>query len=414
LIDSEAMPEQDEVSRRPIRAVLNPELLVWARNTAGLTLEAAAKKLGVKPSRLTEWEANRLRPTVPQLRKAANVYKRPLAVFFRPQPPAQPEPLHDFRRLPDREQVHLSPELLLEMRRARRRRAVALELLGDLDRPVTTLLLRATLDADPDQVAATARAALGVTLAQQARWVGPNDALNGWIAAFEARGFLVFQTTDVDLSEMRGFSLSERRLPVIALNAKDQPRARVFTLMHEFAHMMLDTDGVCDPQHVGRRARTADERVEVFCNHVAGSLLVPADALLADSRVAGAQGRREWPEATLNALAEAFAVSREVILRRLLILGRTTEAFYERKRQEYLAQYVRLAALARERAREQEGHPPVYRIVLRDNGRRYTGLVLDALERERITPSDVSDYLGVRLKHLDRIADAVERVREEV
>lgn len=93
------MPERDEVSRRPIRAVLNPELLVWARNTAGLTLEAAAKKLGVKPSRLTEWEANRLRPTVAQLRKAANVYKRPLAVFFRPQAPAQPQPLHDFRRL---------------------------------------------------------------------------------------------------------------------------------------------------------------------------------------------------------------------------------------------------------------------------------------------------------------------------
>lgn len=290
------------------------------------------------------------------------------------------------------------------MRRARRRRAVALELLGDLERPVTTLPLRASLDDNPDEVGARGREWLGVSLAQQACWQGQYEVLNNWIAAFESRGFLVFQTSDVDLDEMRGFSLSERQSPAIVLNVKDQPRARVFTLMHEFAHVMLDTGGVCDPQRVGRRAHNADERVEVFCNHVAGALLVPSDALLADPRVIGHRGRI-WPEANISALSDAFAVSREVILRRLLILGRTNEAFYELKRRQYLEQYARLAA----RAREQEGYAPVFRIALRDNGRPYTRLVLEAFEREQITAADVSDYLGVRLKHLDLIAGALER-----
>lgn len=290
------------------------------------------------------------------------------------------------------------------MRRARRRRAVALELLGDLERPVTTLPLRASLDDNPDEVGARGREWLGVSLAQQACWQGQYEVLNNWIAAFESRGFLVFQTSDVDLDEMRGFSRSERRSPAIVLNVKDQPRARVFTLMHEFAHVMLDTGGVCDPQRVGRRAHNADERVEVFCNHVAGALLVPSDALLADPRVIGHRGRI-WPEANISALSDAFAVSREVILRRLLILGRTNEAFYELKRRQYLEQYARLAA----RAREQEGYAPVFRIALRDNGRPYTRLVLEAFEREQITAADVSDYLGVRLKHLDLIAGALER-----
>jgi Zn-dependent peptidase ImmA (M78 family) len=401
------MPVQEPAARRSVRAVINPELLVWARNTAGLSIEDAAKKLGVRPSRLAEWEDRRLPPTVTQLRKAANVYKRPLAVFFLPRPPAQPQPLHDFRRFPGQQQARLSPELLLQMRRARRRRAVALELLGDLDRPVTALPLRAAIDDDPNDVAARGRDSLGVSLAQQARWIDPHDALNGWIAAFEARGFLVFQTSGVDPDEMRGFSLSERRLPVIVLNAKDDPRTRAFTLMHEFAHVMLDTGGVCDPERVAQRARDEDERVEIFCNHVAGAILVPSEPLLADTRVADRPGRRDWPEATIAALAESFAVSVEVILRRLLVLGRTTETFYDRKRQEYLAQYARLAAQAR--ARGQEGYAPVFRIVLRDNGRPYTRLILDAFERERITAADVSDYLGVRLKHLDLIAGALER-----
>ena len=403
------MPDLEPAPRRSVRAAVNPDLLVWARETAGVAPDDAAKKIGVKPSRLAEWEAGGLRPTVTQLRKAANVYKRPLAVFFLQGPPARPQPLHDFRRFPGREEIRLSPELLLEMRRARRRRAVALELLDDLERPVTELPLRASLDDDPEGLAARGREWLRVSLTEQARWVAPYEALNGWIAAFEARGFLVFQTSEVALDEMRGFSLTERRLPVIVLNAKDPPRARVFTLMHEFTHVMLDTGGVCDPERVARRWRTADERAEVFCNHVAGALLVPGEALLTDPRVGASPTRRDWQEATISALAEAFAVSREVILRRLLLLGKTTDAFYERKRQEYQAQYARFAAQARERAREQEGHAPVFRIALRDNGRRYTRLVLDAFEGERITGADVSDYLAVRLKHLDRIADALER-----
>lgn len=405
------MPDQVPVAPRSVRAVINPALLVWARTTAGLALEAAAKKLGVKPARLRDWEERRLSPTVSQLRKAANVYKRPLAAFFLPQAPAQPQPLHDFRRLPDAEHADLSPELLLEMRRARRRRAVSLELLGELGQEVPRFSLRASLDANPEELAARSREWFGVPLTRQATWAGPYAALNGWLAAFEARGLLVFQTTDVDLEEMRGFSLGERLLPAIVLNAKDYPRARVFTLMHEYAHIMLDAGGVCDPERVGRRARNADERVEVFCNHVAGAILVPSAALLAHPHLVNMPGRQEWPDTAISGLAEVFAVSREVILRRLLILGRTTEAFYARKRDEYQRQYARLAAETRERARDQRGAPPVYRTAVRDNGRRYTRLVLDAYDGERITAADVSDYLGVRLKHLDRIADAIDRPR---
>lgn len=411
------MPDQAPAR---VRAVINPELLVWARETSGLSLEAAAKKIGVKPDRLAAWEGTgggpRLAPTVSQLRKTANVYKRPLAMFFLPHAPERPAMPHDFRRLPDHDDADLSSDLLLEMRRARRRRAVALELLSDLDRPVTALPLRAELADDPEEVGRRGWEWLGVTRAEQARWVGVYDALNGWLAAFESRGVLIFQTTDVELDEMRGFSLSERRLPVIVLNAKDYPRARVFTLMHEFAHLMLDTGGVCDPERVARRARTVDERVEVFCNHAAGALLVPSHAVLLDPRIAAAgTGRHEWRDNTLRAVADAFTVSREVILRRLLILGRTTEAFYERKRREYQRQYAALAAQARERAQTREGgHPPVYRTAVRDNGRRYTQLVLDAYQAERITAADLSDYLGVRLKHIPRVADAVDRPRVEV
>lgn len=199
----------------------------------------------------------------------------------------------------------------------------------------------------------------------------------------------MFQTGKVELDEMRGFSLAERHLPAIVLNAKDTPQARIFTLMHEFCHLMLDQGGVCDPTRAGREGRTPDEQVEVYCNRVARALLVPAEALLATPRVAAAQGAQEWDEETVGSLAAEFSVSREVILRRLLILGRTTDAFYERKRVEYLAQYAERVT----KPREVGGFASPSRLSLRDNGRQYTRLVLAALERERITEADVSDYL---------------------
>lgn len=400
------------MSVQRVSEVVKPALVRWARETAGLTVEQTAKKIGVTPERLGEWEEERLhqedrrRPTVAQLRKLANVYKRPLALFFLSEPPAQPAPLHDFRRLPANAPARLSPELLLEMRRARRRRAVSLELLAELDRAEPELPLRVGLDDDPEEVAARAREWLGVSFGKQAEWAGGYEPLNGWLEAFEARGVLVFQTGDVPLDEMRGFSLNERRLAVIVLNAKDAPRGRVFTLMHEFTHLMLSRGGVCDPLRIGRQARTPDERVEVFCNRVAGALLVPRDALLDHPLVSSTHEPREWGDATIQQLADRFAVSREVILRRLLILGRTSDGFYERKRDEYLAQYRALEA----RAHEREGFAPLFRLVVRNHGRVYTRLVLEAFEQERITPADVSEYLGVRLKHLDDIAGALERV----
>ena len=38
-------------------------------------------------------------PSIPQLKKLAGVYKRPLSVFFLPEPPSDFMALRDFRRL---------------------------------------------------------------------------------------------------------------------------------------------------------------------------------------------------------------------------------------------------------------------------------------------------------------------------
>jgi transcriptional regulator with XRE-family HTH domain len=58
-----------------VEALVKPELLRWGRETAGLTIEAAAKKITVTPERLLSWENGDARPSIPQLRKMADVYR---------------------------------------------------------------------------------------------------------------------------------------------------------------------------------------------------------------------------------------------------------------------------------------------------------------------------------------------------
>ena len=65
---------------------VNPDLIAWARERAGLTLEEASKKF----NRIAAWEAGDASPTYPQLERLADKLKLPVAVFFFPELPSFP------------------------------------------------------------------------------------------------------------------------------------------------------------------------------------------------------------------------------------------------------------------------------------------------------------------------------------
>src|SRR2546422_247697 len=115
-----------------LEAQINPDMLEWARASAGYTLEEAARRLRIEPVRLSSWEVGMSRPTVPQLRIAAHLYKRPVAAFFLPQAPPDEPLIHDFRKMPGNAPRHMSAELRYAIRAARSGRLAALDLMEDL------------------------------------------------------------------------------------------------------------------------------------------------------------------------------------------------------------------------------------------------------------------------------------------
>ena len=370
-----------------IEATPTPSVLRWARESASLSIQAAAGKADVKPDQLANWENGTTRPSLPQLRKLAQVYRRPLAAFYLPEPPIRFEVMHDFRRLTKGEHPR-TPQLALEIRKAYDRREWAIELSAELDEELPEFKVSASPSAGVEETAQRIRAALGITTAIQVGWKQDYEAFNGWRAVLEHAGILTLQATDLPLEEARGFSISLKPLPVVVVNIKDAPRGRIFTLLHELSHVALNEGGICDLH---------DADTEAYCNQIAGAALFPREALLDSTTVrAHRKGDATWTDEELRELSRQFGGSREAALVRLVTLKLTTQSFYERMHRRFLQIYEE----QRLRKEQSEGFAPPHVVALSSAGHLFTNLVLENLNRENITASDVSDYLQIRIKHL--------------
>lgn len=395
-----------------VEALVKRELLVWARESAGFTIADAAKKAQVKPEALERWELGAARPTIPQLRKLANVYKRPLAVFYLPEPPRGLAAMRDFRRLPGEVAGRQSPELRRAIRQVELRRQATAELYRELEGEPPAFTLTASLDENPESVGVRLRARLGIGYEEQKRWSTDYEAFNRWRDAVESAGAVVFQVREVSTDEVRGFALNEGPFPAIALNISDTVRARIFTLAHEVVHLGLRETGLCDLDDEHQRP-PEELRTEIFCNHAAGAALVPRDELLAEPEVRNLKSLIGWSDTAIDVLATRYRASREALVRRLLILGRTTADFYERKRTQYTREYLEFVAARKAQAQEEGGggggFAPPDRLALSTAGPLFTRLVIEGYDREVLTSSDVADYLDIRLKHLPKIERALMR-----
>ncbi len=391
-----------------VKAKIKGELLSWARSSAGFDIGAAAAKLGIDAQQLEAWEANTDHPSIPQLRKAAILYKRPLAVFYLPEPPMSFQPMSDFRRLPDVGPNYFSPALTLEIRIAHQRRELALELIEEIDERPKPFKLSATVEMNAETVGASIRSALGISYKLQSGWRDPLTAFRAWRSRIEELGVLVFQASRLESAEASGFAFWAETLPFMVINGKDAYPRRTFSLIHELAHLMLRQSGVSDLDADGQRPRDA-ELIEVFCNQVAAATLMPRDLFLAETIVESrGPGQHEWPNETIVALAATYGVSREAVVRRLTTFGRASESFYNRKR----AQYAREFQLQRQRDREKNEGKPIPRNMPRETlatfGRSFVRMVIENYRSDRLSLSEVSGYLGVKVRHLSEIERSVE------
>lgn len=377
-----------------IPAHINPELLRWARKTAHLSLSQAANSSRFDSKTLESWEKGNSLPTIAKLRHLGKTYRRPIAVFFLPKPPKEPPPQKEFRKLPGTIPGEESPQLIQTIRDASYKRQAALELIEMLNEKVEKINYKLDPNCDPELGGATIRNSLSVFWNDQIRWRDKYKALRSWKSAIEARSILVFQTSLVPMEEMRGICMPDQPLPIIVVNSKDSPNGRVFSLIHEYAHILFHLSGYQASRMDGITSLYRD--LEQAANAFAAAALLPKKEFL---RVAKRYpGAFEGEDTNLQRLANKVKVSPEATLRRLVEIGHAKETTYQEKRKYWgsIPWYEKKSSAG--------AIPQFVRVIARD-GRYFPSLVLDAYDQRLISTSNAIDFLDTKPKHFSKIRE---------
>jgi len=382
------------MSKKSFNVSVEPSVLIWARESIGMSEPEVVKKIkGITINTIKEWEKKEgaAKPTFAQIEKLSKIYKRPLSAFLLPAPPKEPLFPKDFRTLPSEETQSLKPKTYLAIRKARRFQYSAIELIKELGEESKKLPIKANLSDNPETLAEKVRMQFGIKGFPRCASFTKKTALDEWIKILENNGILVFQLSITMNKEIRGFSLIDEDVPVIVLRRSDETSAKIFTLFHELAHLLLREGGICDMEE-------SDISHEKFCNHFAGAFLVPKGKLLNHPVVKANAETKEWPENFLRDIARDFNVSKEVILRRLLILSLTTKKYYLKKHKEWKSKYKEPFG---------RGKKNEIKICLQERGKKYTSMVFDAYERRKIDVMGLADYLGVTSDKIYKVKEAI-------
>lgn len=366
---------------------INPKVLQWARTTAGLTIEDVVQKLKRKKitvETIKAWENGAEVPDYIQLERLAyEVYKRPLAIFFFPQPPAEETPQQAFRTLPDSEIQRLSPRLRFLLRRAQAMQ-LNLEELYDGINPASQQIVRDlsfSLDSPVQELAHAVRQFLGIELAEQFQWKSNDEAFKVWRSALENNGIYIFKDAFREES-VSGFCLHHNRFPLIYVNNSTAMTRQIFTLFHELAHLLSGTGGIdtIDDRYI-QHLRGKNRQIEVLCNRFAAAFLVPEADF--DQRIQG----MPINETAISSLSKQYSVSREVILRRLLDKQLVTRQMYEHLVEKWNKNIVDKKGSGGDYYRTQGAYL----------GERYLELVFSHLYQNKISVDQLADYLGVKV-----------------
>lgn len=388
----------------PTRLPVQPSVIKWARETAGLDVPTAADRIGVKAERVEAWEDGSLDPTINQIRAMADTYVRPLAALFMQEPLKNDvkRDLPDFRRREVRTQI-ATRALQKAMMRAHRQRDALRDVAEDLDLPERAITAQFSLDQrlSAEALGDRLRKALRMDLITKSMLLQPEALLRELVRRTEDLNVTVIQVQRVEVTEMRGFSLGEGTCPIVALNGADWPRGKVYTLLHELAHVGFQSNSLCDLQ------QSLDSSLERQCDAVAAAALLPA-AQFVDAL--GGVSPGEVTQELAKAIGNEFGASGEAALLRMVELGRASWDDYWRLKPHFDQAYSWFKADEKQRNAGKDS-PIFYQVKTRDLGRRFIRQMVSAHQEAVLSSRDLTQLLEVSY---DKVPNLVRLVGEDI
>ena len=381
---------------------INPDVLKWAMVGSGWKAEELSKKTHIQSGSIQKWETYSTAIRISDLRKISDTIKRPLSVLLLPEPPKEKD-LTDYRKVGGIGVRNLSKKTLTVIRNSRYVQSNANGLLKLRSEDMRPNITSRTLSDDPEMVAETERKVFGLELEKRRR----GENIDKFVRTIyldlkekiESLNILVMQAA-MDVDEVRGFALADGYPRVILVNSKDKERPQLFTLLHEYAHLLLKTDGICltNSDNFKRQSRGQDTSIERWCNNFAGAVIMPRKEVLKEL----SENANHEPDRIIASISRKFCTSKMAAVVRILNLLRN-----DSRRKKYIECYGTIVSLpvattggggggggdGRDMAKE----------CINRNGMRYVRLVSDSRNMDLITTGDMIRYLNLKTKHFEKL-----------
>lgn len=305
-----------------LRVHIQPKMLRWALDRAGLDLDALLPRF----PKADAWLSGDALPTLKQVERFAKATHTPVGFLMLQEPPVEVVPIPDLRTVGNAGIGHPSPDLLDTIYLCQQRQEWYRDFARTHALDPVDFIGSILLGADVIETATTMRSVLSLNLDERRALPTWTEALRRFIETADAAGVLVMVSGVVgsnnrrklDPQEFRGFALSDDLAPLVFINGSDTKAAQMFTLAHELAHLWLGESALSD---VGPRT-VPSQRIEKWCNQVAAELLVPLDTVRSDF------GKTALLGDEVQRLARRFKVSTLVVLRRIYDARKISRELY--------------------------------------------------------------------------------------
>lgn len=393
-----------------MKVQVNPELLVWARRTAGLGVEEAAHLLRFEDTRrrtaaerLASLERGAEAPSLSVLDRMAHRYHRPVLAFYLEHAPEEEESAARLRSAPGDLTRREAGLLDAFVRRMRERQRLLREALEDGEEgEVVPWVGSADVRDGATALAARIRRLLDLNLTEfrsrsDARagfeWLRGKVETTGAVVLLE--GDLGSHQTALELHVFRGLSLADPVAPFIVINPGDADVAWSFTLLHELTHLVLGQSEFVN--------LTSDDRIERFCNDVAGEMLVPTRDLrrLRPMRARDLDQLRD----SISDLAQAWRVSRSMVAYRAHRAGHLRREDFLSLLNVFGRQWRRAKEAQRAANRARPGGPNFYTVRRHRLGNAMTRRTKRLWRGGSLSTTEAGRILGVRGRSVHALLD---------
>jgi Zn-dependent peptidase ImmA (M78 family) len=382
-------------------SAIQPEILTWARETAGLSLDGAAHAIDLKTARgetgaerLAKLEEGKVEPPRTLLEKMAKAYRRPLLVFYLSHPPKKGDRGQDFRTLPGKDRDN--PDLDALIRDIKARQGLVRSILEDEEAEPPDFVGAVTMELPVNELASRIAKKFEIDLPEYRGKKSAELAFSYLRAKIEEAGVFVLllgnlgsHHTNIPVEIFRGFAIADPLAPMIVINDQDVKAAWSFTALHELVHLWLGTTGIS--------AMDTTDKIEQYCNDVAGEILLPTDDLNAISNLSPF----EEVAKDIEKFATLWRVSRQMIAYRLYRAGKIGHSTWSRLKTKFYDEFQASKQNKSEKQRASEGGPNYYVVKRHRVGPALLGLVRRALDDGNITYTKAGRVLGVKPRNVE-------------